>query len=377
MFQVHRVPGARSAPWIAFVLIANTLNLAGAGTAFAQEQTSAARVEVEETRESELINQIPLTGSLAAPRVATLSAEVPGLVSVLDVDIGDQLEAGDTLLELNAELAEIALQRARAAAASARARAEDSERRFNEAQRLGTSNSIAASEVRSRQSQLEVDRAAEQVARTEVRQREAELRRHRVTVPFPGTISRKLVEIGEWVEPGSGLLEIVSSEPLYADFQVPQRYFPMVSTEDALTLRFDAYPDQHYPGRVVNKVPQSSDGARTFLLRVALDPQQTPPMLITGMSVDATLSLASGRSGVTVSRDALLRYPDGRVTVWVVERTSDGLATVSEQQVEPGLSFAGRVEVVSGLEAGEQVVIRGNESLRADQQVRILDAREP
>lgn len=358
-------------------MIVCTLGLSLPDEALGQDESTAARVQVEQTRESELINQIPLTGSLSAARAAILSAEVPGLVSVLDVDIGDQLAAGDTLLELNSELAEIALQRARAAAASARERAADSERRLDEAQRLGSSNSIAASEVRSRQSQLEVDRAAVAVAQAEVRQREAELRRHRVTVPFPGTISRKLVEIGEWVEPGSGLLEVISSEPLYADFQVPQRYYPMVARDADLTLRFDSYPEQSYPGRVIHKVPQSSDGARTFLLRVGLDPEQTPPMLIAGMSVEATLNLASGRQGVTVSRDALLRYPDGRVTLWIVEREGDGnLATVKEQQIEPGLSFSGRVEATSGVQPGEEVVIRGNESLRPGQQVQIIHSRE-
>lgn len=359
-------------------MIFPALSLAWAGMALGQEESTVARVQVEQAEESEIINQIPLTGSLSAARIATLSAEVAGLVSELDVDIGDQLEAGDTLLQLNPELAEIALQSARAAATSARERATDSERRLDEAQRLGASNSIAASEVRSRESQLEVDRSAVAIAEAEVRQREAELRRHRVTVPFPGTVSRKLVEMGEWVDPGTGLLEVISSEPLRADFQVPQRYYPMVDRDDSVTLRFDAYPNQDYPGRVMHRVPQSSDSARTFLLRVSLDPENTPPMLIAGMSVDATLSLSSGRQGVTVSRDALLRYPDGRVTVWVVERGGeDDTARVSEQQVDPGLSFSGQVEVVSGLQAGQEVVIRGNESLRADQQVQIIDAEEP
>ncbi|MBL4835606.1 MAG: efflux RND transporter periplasmic adaptor subunit [Pseudomonas sp.] len=366
-------PRARSGVTVALQLFC----LAWAGLAFGQEDASIARVQVEQARKSELINQIPLTGSLSAARVATLSAEVAGLVSVLEVDVGDQLEAGDTLLELNAELAEIALQRARAAAASANELAADSERRLNEAQTLGASNSIAASEVRSRRSQVEVDRSAVAVAQAEVRQREAELRRHKVSVPFPGTVSRKLVEIGEWVAPGTGLLEVISSEALHADFQVPQRFFPMVEREDILSLRFVAYPNQNFPGRVLHKVPQSNDSARTFLLRVTLDQQNVPSLLIAGMSVDATLRLASGRQGVTVNRDALLRYPDGRVTVWVVERDGEGdLGTVTEQQVRTGLSFSGRVEIESGLDAGQVVVVRGNESLHADQQVRIIDSAE-
>ncbi|WP_373185554.1 efflux RND transporter periplasmic adaptor subunit [Halopseudomonas sp.] len=366
---------ARPGAWVCIVTLLSVSMIGSISAAHAKQGESAVRVEVEQASNTELVNEVPLTGSLSAARVATLSAEVSGLVSELDVDIGDRLDAGDTLLRLNDELAGIALQRARASATSARERLEDSERRLAEAQTLGASNNIAASEVRSRQSQVEVDRAELAVARAEVQQREAELRRHHVTVPFSGTLSRKLVEIGEWVNPGTGLLEIISSQALRADFQVPQRFYPMIEDDSRLTLRFDAYPGKNFTGQVVHKVPQSRERARTFLLRVALDEEDRPPMLIAGMSVDATLRLARGEKGVAVNRDALLRYPDGRVTVWIVERgENENQARVTEQQVEPGLSFAGKVEIVSGLEAGEEVVVRGNEALREDQQVHIIDS---
>ena len=81
--------------------------------------------------------------------------------------------------------------------------------------------------------------------------------------------------------------------------------------------------------------------------------------------------MATGRSGVAVSRDALLRYADGRNTVWVIEN-SDGRPAVRERIVATGLEFDGLIEVTSGLEAGERVVIEGNESLRDGQVVTIL-----
>ena len=366
--------GARSWTWKSFIALACLSGSSFSSVALAQDVERGARVVTEEVRERELVNEVPLTGTLSAARIATLSAEVAGLISSLEVDIGDKLEAGDTLLELNPELAEIALQRARAATSSVRERVADSERRLSEAQALGSRN-IAASEIRTRQSLVEVERAALAVAEAEIRQREAELRRHKVTVPFPGTLSQKLVEIGEWVDPGTGLLQIISTAPLRADFQVPQRFYPMIQKDAAVTLRFDAYPDQSFSGQVAHTVPQSSDSARTFLLRVALNEDSSPPMLIAGMSVDATLRLANGERGVVVNRDALLRYPDGRVTTWVIKRAGeDNSATVTERQVQPGLSFDGQVEIISGLETGLEVVTRGNEALREDQQVNIIDS---
>ena len=107
---------------------------------------------------------------------------------------------------------------------------------------------------------------------------------------------------------------------------------------------------------------------RTFLLRVSAD------SVIDGMrpgnAVRAELSLPTGSGGLSVPRDAVLRLADGRIVVWVVEETEAG-ATVREQRIEIGYRYDGRVEVRSGLSAGQLVVVRGNERLRPNQAVEL------
>ena len=85
--------------------------------------------------------------------------------------------------------------------------------------------------------------------------------------------------------------------------------------------------------------------------------------LYPGNAVDAVVNAATGRDGLTVARDALSRYSDGRVTVWVAVPDDTGTYQVREQRVEIGINFAERVEITSGLSGNEQVVIRGNEAL--------------
>lgn len=114
--------------------------------------------------------------------------------------------------------------------------------------------------------------------------------------------------------------------------------------------------------------------ARTFLLRVL--PQDDAPALVPGMSVKADVQVPAGRDGVVVSRDAIVRYPDGRSVVWVIVE-ADGITTVGEKRVQQGLQFGGLVEILSGLEGNERVVVRGNEALRAGQPVRITDIASP
>ena len=136
----------------------------------------------------------------------------------------------------------------------------------------------------------------------------------------------------------------------------------------------DALPDRSVSGRVDTIVPVKNPGARTFLVRVLADPAETDdPLTITpGMSARGKLNIDTGRGGIAVSRDAVLRYPDGRVTVWIVD-TSGDLPVVREQVVRTGFEFDGVVEITSGLADGDLVVVRGNETLQEGQTVTILD----
>lgn len=338
--------------------------------AFAQ---SPIRVETTIAEQQDLVNEVPLTGSVSSSRIALLSTQVAGLIAELHVDAGDRVAQGDLLLELDRELSEIAVDSAEASAASAREALADSRRLLEEAEKLETQSNIAASEVRSREAQVRIDEAALRAAQAEVQRREAELARHRIIAPFDGTISRKLAEVGEWLSPGTDIVELVGTETLHMDFQVPQRFYADIDQAARLSIQFDAHPEQVFSARVHRKVPLSRDNARTFLLRTVLE-NGAAPLLIPGMSADASLQLALGRQGVAVPRDALFRHPDGRVSVWVItdHNAESGRANVREQLVEAGLSFAGLVEIRSGLEAGQEVITRGNETLREGQIVQIV-----
>jgi RND family efflux transporter MFP subunit len=334
------------------------------------------KVEVVEIQERELMEEIPLTGTVSSPQISLLSTEVEGLISNLGVDAGDRVKAGDLLLQLDTELSEIDFASARASANGARANWENSKRRLSEAKTLIEQNNIAASEVRGFEAQVSIDAATFEAADADSRRAEAELKRHSIRAPFDGTISRKLAEVGEWLSPGSQVLELVATDKLRIDFQIPQRFYPRINENTRLALSFDGYPGQNFVARVQRTVPLSSSSARTFLLRAQLDDTpdtETAPLIIPGMSANAVLKLSVDGNGITAPRDALLRYPDGRVSIWVINNynATDKTAEVHEQQVTPGLAFGEQIEIRSGLEAGQQVVTRGNEALRAGQKVLI------
>jgi len=328
----------------------------------------APTVVVEQAREAEIIRQVPLSGSITSARVSRLSSEISGQVASLKVDFGDRVEAGDVLLVLDSEIGKWEYQASQAQTEQLRAELMDAKRRYADAQRLRKQNSISENEIQLRRAEVEIKAAALKRQEAEEQRQQARFERYVVRAPFAGVISDKLTEAGEWVNPGTSVLELVSLDTLHADFSVPQVFYPLIDDNSRITLSLAALSERRFEGKIDTVVPVNDRSARTFMLRVLFDSVDAD--IIPGMSVNGLLQVSSKRRGIVVSRDAVLRYPDGRITVWIV-REHEGKWQAIERKVTTGHGFDGQIEIREGLEAGDTVVVEGNEALEADQTVRI------
>ncbi|MEF8833344.1 MAG: efflux RND transporter periplasmic adaptor subunit [Halofilum sp. (in: g-proteobacteria)] len=343
------------------------LGLLTAGTVAAQQ---AAPVAVTRAETRSIIEELTLTGTLTSPRRAELTPEVSGRATEVIAAAGDTVAAGDALLQLDAQLTRIELRQADAARDEAAANLADARRRLREAQDLAARNSIGQSELETRRSEVRQREAV-------LARREAEhafqnelLDRHRLLAPFDGVINRRMIDVGERAHTDEPVYELVATERLRLDLEVPQRFFGAVTTDTEAAIRIDARPEETIDGRISTVVPVNDSSSRTFRARVELDNRaghMTP-----GMSARATLRMDTGRTGVAIPRDALIRYPDGRTVVWIVKGDGD-TRTVSEQRVETGLRFDGRIAIREGLAAETTIVIEGNEALQDGQEVRVTN----
>jgi RND family efflux transporter MFP subunit len=341
---------------------------------FAATGAAEVPVQVETVSNRAVVKQINVTGTVTSPRTAVLSTAVAGLVAELTIDEGDRVETGDVLLRLDAELAQLALERALAEVTQREIAVADARRRLVEAEEVGAQRGIARTQIESLRAEVSSDEAALAASRAAAREQQAIVGRNTLKAPFAGVISERYAELGEWVNPGDGLFELVATDNLRFDFRVGQDNFAALSPDTPVEITLDALPDRSIPGYVDAIVPVKNPGARTFLVRVRADNDAIGDgVLVTpGMSARGTLNIDTGRSGVAVPRDAILRFPDGRVTVWVVDAGGD-LSVVREQVVRTGSEFNGVVEITEGLAAGDVVVVRGNEMLQEGQAVSVLD----
>jgi membrane fusion protein (multidrug efflux system) len=338
----------------------------------ASQPDQGAPVRVDTVTEQAIQRSVELTGTVTSPRSARLSAATAGLVTALHVDAGSQVVTGDVLLELEPVLAQSQWQSAQASADVARLATADSTRRLKEGRSLIPQKSIAESAVRDLEAEVAQDKAQLQRAEAEAGYAKGILDRHELRAPFSGVVSMKETELGEWVTPGQSVLTLVATQELRMDFPVPEDYLADVTLDTPVSYNFGNNSRDARPGTITTVVPVTNPGARTFLLRVQSKDPDT--RMIPGMSARAQLTLATGRRGLTVPRDAILNYPDGRVVVWVVENGSEG-PQVSETPVATGVVFDGNVEILEGLTADAQVVVQGNEALQNGQRVKVLPAR--
>jgi RND family efflux transporter MFP subunit len=188
--------------------------------------------------------------------------------------------------------------------------------------------------------------------------------------PFPGIIARKLTEIGEWVETGTPVAELVGDD-LRLEVRVPQERVLEAQNTETVEIYVQGLTDQKVSGIVEALAPVVEPGSRTFLVRIAIE--NPPNLLKAGMSADAVFRPTGNSETLLVPRDAIIRSESGQTLVWTLEK-SESVWVVRPTPITVGALRGSQVIVHSGLNATSRVVVRGNEGLRDGQLVRIVDS---
>lgn len=309
-----------------------------------------------------IAEQRELSGSFASLRRAELSPRESGVVAELLVDVGDRVETGQPLLRLDATLVRLQAARVQAALEEAEVRLQEAQRVSEESAALADQRNIARTQARAAAAEARIQRAAAASAKADADLANERVRRHTLYAPFAGVISARHVDSGEWVDASAATFDLIDTQALRFDVQVPQEMHNRIAPGQSATLYADALGNQPIAAAVSAVVPVKDPTARTFLVR--LKPSaDAGDALVPGMSGRVQFAVDQRSQAWTLPRDALVRYPDGSHGVWVIEDGAQG-PLARARQVQLGVELAGTVEIRSGLDGGERVVDRGNERLR-------------
>lgn len=328
----------------------------------------AAPVQVVQPKQQALAQQLVLSGSLTAQQDAALSSRTAGLVANLAVDVGAEVSKGQPLLKLDSTLAEYELAQQQAAYNAALVGEAEAERLVTEAEQLSARQLLPQTELTLRRAALAQAQADTARAKAALAQQQEVVARHTLTAPFAGVIARRFTDVGEWVNLGTPVLQLVSLNPLLLDLQVPQEYFSQLNSLRRVEVVPDLQSGQRLAATLSAAVPVGDAGARSFLARFSVNSAQQ--VLLPGSSASATLYFERDDSTVlVVPPDALLRHPDGNYSLFSIKDKK-----AQRHLVQLGKTSEQGVEILSGLPVGQPVVIRGNETLRDGQPVRIVNS---
>ena len=315
-----------------------------------------------------------VTGTVFSRRYSKLSSEVEGIVQRLFVERGNYVTRGDVLCQIDATFAELdskdagfRLQRSKAALTEAR-------RQLDESNRLSQEKIVAESDLLSLRSQLRIaELEVERMEILEARARET-LGRHSVSAPFDGMVVSKETEEGEWIDRGGPALTIVELDVVFVEFLVPQSFYHVIDRQRKVAVTFEALPGRRFLGEIHGVIALASESSRSFPVRIELS--NSDHAIAPGMSARGVFQAVTrgDEQAILVPTDAVVRTPNNRHSVWVVNDLEAGSTVAAERVIELGSRQENRIVVAAGdLEPGDFVVVRGNERLASGDSVRVVE----
>lgn len=315
--------------------------------------------------EAEVRETVRLSGTVEAPRRAVVATEVAGVVDALLVREGQAVRRGDALARLRVEPTELRLRAAQGQLAEADARLSSAEIRLERLRGLAGSV-VSEQQVDEALHEAEAWEGRAEQLRAEVERLERELRLTTVTAPFSGVVRDERTHAGEWLSIGAAVVEMLSLDGLEIRLEVPERYYSRLEIGGPVPVSFEAVPGLQIEGVLRAVVPSADATSRTFPALVRLPTKDGDGRRLgAGMLAATDLPIGASRRAVLVPKDALVERAGGRLIFVLGE---DG--AVRAVTVVVGASRGAWVAVDGDVRAGEQVVVRGNESLTAGDMAR-------
>jgi RND family efflux transporter MFP subunit len=356
------------------------------------------RIEVIEVGRSSGQSVLKLPGNIQAVTEAPILARADGYIQHRMVDIGDRVQAGQTLAEIEApELdqqvrqAKASLQQAQAALEQALANHEQGKSNLELARITAQRwNSLTEQGIVSRQdndqyqaqyqSQTAGVQALEKAIaaqRSNVAAAEAnvgrldDMQRYRVVkAPFDGVITLRNVDVGALVNAGSTLLfRVAQTNTLRTYINVPQTNASSIRVGQSARLNVSNLPERSFTGRVARTANSLDPNSRTMLVEIEMP--NASGALLPGMYAEVDLSNTRADPPLLVPGDALIVRADG--TQVAVVGPDD---TVHLQKIQLGRDYGDRLEVLSGLHQGDRIIANPGDTAREGVKINPVAAAE-
>ncbi len=282
-------------------------------------------------------------GTIEEKTGSTLSFELGGNITSIRVDEGDKVSRGQTLATINPTT----LKEAHKSALATLHQAQDAYRRFLPLHKAGTISDIRWVEI---ESKLEQAKAAEGIARQQ-------LTHSTITAPFSGVIASKEADLGTYVLPGQPVLKLADVTNVNAKISVPEAEISHLHIGDKVRITVAALGNAEFIGAISEKGIDANPISHTYEIKVGIANSQR--RLLPGMVCNAkVLNGGAASSHITVPAQSIELDVNNSRFVWTVVK-----GKAHQQPVEAGGFEGNDVVILSGLNAGDEVIVNGKQKV--------------
>lgn len=332
--------------FILVILIAITWRYFGSGDA--QNRTRGpVGVVLHQVALQPLEQTIEAIGSARAKESVTITTSVTEKIEAIHFQQGQSVDKDTLLVSLNSEEEEAQLKAARVNLA-------EQKREYKRIENLVEQKSVSASELDRLQSSIDL-------AKARINEAQAKIADRRIRAPFSGQLGLRFVSPGALLSPGDIITSLDKIEQLEVEFELAETYLPYIQPGQKLKATSNAYPQLEFKGEIETLDSRVNNATRSIRVRATIENKEEK--LKPGMML--VLSIVSEqRQAIMIPEEAVFMRANQHYVYAVNESMS-----VSEKAVEVGLRTRGKVEIINGLDNGEQIVHQGLLKVRPGSQV--------
>lgn len=344
-------------------------------------QESLQPVEVASVTMQPFSEELSVAGTVTAFAEAKVSPKVMGRVSALNAVVGQRVGQGDVLLVVDQGDYLAAVRQYEASLAMAMANTIQVETGYDNArinyqrnEELYKQGAISISKLEEARGQLATAESSYKSNQAQISQYQAMLDKARadyentqIRAPFAGAVAKRLVEVGEMVSQQTPVYIVIQDDPLLVKVNLPENAVTKVSRDQQVDIYIGA-TGKTYKGSVNSISPQADSQNKAFAVEIKLTGagEEVRP----GMVAELRLKTRQVDSALVVPTDALLEEDTG-AGLFVVEND-----VARHRKVTTGLVGQGYTQVTSGLQQGDQIIVRGNHLLVDGMKVRVEGTRK-
>lgn len=319
-------------------------------------------VTVAEAKTSEWNKRIKAIGTLFAYQGVDISSEVAGIVTSINFASGQEVEPGKLLVELDSRSERASLE-------SAKAQYEADNRQYQRLLKLKDKEFVTKND-------LDTQVALVDIARAQIAVAGAALSKKSISAPFSGKLGIRLIDLGEYLAPGSSIVTLQSINQLLLDFTLPESNFRDLALGQSVSFKVRSYPGQVFTGTVTAWNPLLDENTRNVAIQAEVDNKEW--LLAPGMFAEIEVESTQAITVLTVPETSIFYNIYGEA-VYVLEKPQasgsdpDPGYILAARQVRVAYRAGGVAGVSEGLKAGDQVVTAGQLKLFPSLKVAIVD----